>query len=157
MLPFDTTVSYRGVAGAGSDFLGDSAMWVCAFLPVWSASPGRVVVCTLVPRGPPDVNVSEGEGHLAELSLAWLAWSGLWGLQGQGLSSSSSIFFRGRLSTRCPLPCTNTVGQRLIEIVPLPGQARVVILPALPPPPPKLLRYQNVVRTPSGSACPLDH
>lgn len=91
MLPFDTAVSYRGVAGAGSDILGDSAMWVCAFLPVWSASPGGVVVCTLVPRGPPDVNVSEGGGHLAELSLAWLAWSGLWGLQGQGLSSSSSF------------------------------------------------------------------
>lgn len=80
MLPYHTTMSYWGVAGAGSDFLGDSAVWVCAFLPVWSASPGGVVVCTLVPRGPPDVYVNEGRGHLAELCLALSyrsAWSGL--------------------------------------------------------------------------------
>lgn len=42
-----------------SDFLGDSAVWVYAFLPVWLASPGCVVVCTLVPWGPPDVSVCE--------------------------------------------------------------------------------------------------
>lgn len=65
----------------GSDFLGDSAVWVCAFLPVWSASPCCLVVCILVPRGPPDVCLSEGGRHLAELRLALsyrFAWSGLW-------------------------------------------------------------------------------
>lgn len=149
MLPYDTAVSYRGVAGAGSDFLGDSAVWVCAFLPVWSASPGWVVMCTLVSWGPPDVYVREGG------TTAWLCLTGQLGLgcgptRPGSLSTSSSISFRGRLSTRCPLPCTNTVGQRPFSDrkVNLPGQARVVILLAPPHPPlPKLLRYQNVVRT----------
>lgn len=81
MLLYDTTVAYRGVAGVGRDFLGDSAVWACAFLPVWSASPGWLVVFTLVPQGPPDVYMSEGGGHLVKLCLALSyrsAWSGLW-------------------------------------------------------------------------------
>lgn len=114
VLLYDTTVSYRSVAGVGSDFLGDSVLWVCcAFLPVWSASLGSVAVCTLVPRGPPDVFVSEGGGHLVrtvpDLALqVCLVWA--MGLQGQDLSSS--ISFRGRSSTTCSLLWTNTVRHR---------------------------------------------
>lgn len=99
-----------------SDLLGDSVMWVCAFLPVWLASPGCVVVCTLVPRGPPDVYVREsggtfgrtGPGLVLQVCSVWAV-----GLQVQVFSTSGSFSFRGRSSSWCPPPRSDTMGQTL--------------------------------------------
>lgn len=42
----------------GSDLLGASAVWVCAFLPVWSASPGWLA-CGVYASTPGDHQIWE--------------------------------------------------------------------------------------------------
>lgn len=93
--------NYALQGGVGGD------VWVYACLPVWLASSGNVEVCTLEPRGPPDVSEREvggtfgssGSGLVLQVCLVRAG-----SLQAWVLSTSISLSFRSRSSAWCPHP-----------------------------------------------------